>query len=172
MRVGEDHRAEALPEVAAQQGEIGRLARIVLPAGARERDRELLDDAARARGEEQDAVGEDEGLVDTVGHEEHRRAGASAGQALEFGLHQLARLGVERGKGLVHEQELGFRGEGAGERGTLLHAAGELARPGVRDAGEADPGEDAVGPGGTLGLGKMGKREGDVGATVFQGRRR
>ena len=63
----------------------------------------------------------------------------AAGEPQELALHQLARLGVERGEGLVHQQELGLRGEGAGEGDALLHAAGELARPGVGEARRARP---------------------------------
>ncbi len=43
-------------------------------------------------------------------------------------LQHLARLHVDRGERLVHQQDLRILREGARERGALLHAAGDLVR--------------------------------------------
>ena len=45
---------------------------------------------------------------------------------------------VDLAEGLVHEEDLGVDREGAGHADALLHAAGELARVGLLEAGEAD----------------------------------
>ena len=88
----------------------------------------------------------------------------AAGQLQELALHQLARLGVERGEGLVHQQELGLRRQGARQRDALLHAAAQLARPGVREAREPDPRQHRGDAPGAVGLGEVGEGEGHVAA--------
>jgi hypothetical protein len=49
--------------------------------------------------------------------------------ALNYGPKLVANDLVERAERLVHQQKLRVECEGAGDRGALLHAAGEL--PGV-----------------------------------------
>jgi hypothetical protein len=51
---------------------------------------------------------------------------------------------VERGEGLVHEQQLRPQRERAGDRDAHLHAAGQLARIGVRELVEADQREAGI----------------------------
>ncbi|MET4278485.1 hypothetical protein ABIB68_006587 [Bradyrhizobium sp. F1.2.2] len=60
----------------------------------------------------------------------------------QFTLQRLARLGVERGERLVHQQHLGIIGEASRDRDTLLHAAGELMRIAVGKAGQPDQVEE------------------------------
>ena len=47
---------------------------------------------------------------------------------LELVVQQVAGHGVERAERLVHQQDVGVLGEGAGQRDPLAHAAGELVR--------------------------------------------
>ena len=53
-------------------------------------------------------------------------------------LHQAAGLRIKRAERLVHQQDLRIEGEGAGDRGPLLHPAGQLRRIAVLEAGEPD----------------------------------
>src|SRR4051812_9117762 len=99
--------------------------------GARARDVDVEDglDAPRPCAHHDDAVGEEDRLVDLVGNEEHRLAGLVP-DLEQLLLHELARLRVERGKRLVHQQDLGVGGERAGQVAALLHAARKLVRVG------------------------------------------
>ena len=81
--------------------------------------------------EEDDALGEVEGFVEVVGDEQDGFADAGE-QVAEHGLHLGAGEGIERAEGLVHEQDGGVGGEGAGEADALALASGEL--PGVAGA--------------------------------------
>ena len=87
--------------------------------------------------EHQHAVGQKHRLVDLVGDEQHGLA-ALLPDAQQLGLHDLARLRVERGERLVHQQHVGIDRERAGEIDALAHAAGKLARIIVLEAAEAD----------------------------------
>jgi hypothetical protein len=73
---------------------------------------------------EDDTVGDGEGFFLVVGDVDGGAAGGFADSA-DFGAHFEAELGVEIGEGLVEEEAIGLGGEGAGESGTLLLAAGE-----------------------------------------------
>ena len=64
----------------------------------------------------------------------------------ELLLHLAADQRVERREGLVHEQDVGVRGEGPGETDALAHAARELVGHRVGAAAETDQVEDASGP--------------------------
>src|SRR4051794_39247448 len=99
-----------------------RLALEMKRARARDVDVEDRLDAPGPRAHHDDAVGKEDGLVDLVGNEEHRLAGL-APDLEQLLLHELARLGVERGERLVHEQDLRVGGQRAGEVTALLHAA-------------------------------------------------
>ena len=78
--------------------------------------------------EHDDAVGEVDGLVDVVGDEEDRDPVVLAHLEDEV-LEVAARLRVDGGERLVHEQDRRLVGERAGDRDALLHPAGEL--PGI-----------------------------------------
>ena len=107
--------------------------------------RSIVDDAADvtghavrgAAGHHDDAVGEEDGLLDRVGDEHHGRLGLDV-DALELGLQIRPGERVERAERLVHQQHRGLVREHAGDRDALLHAAGELAGVLVGEAGEAD----------------------------------
>ena len=90
--------------------------------------------------EEDDALGQVEGFVEIVGDQQDGFADAGE-QVAQHGLHLGAGEGIERAEGLVHQQDAGIGGEGAGEADALALAAGEL--PGIAGAelGEVEPGE-------------------------------
>ena len=72
-----------------------------------------------------------------MGDEDHRgRPALPDPQQLE--LEDLPRLRVDRRERLVHQQDLRLRREGPGEPRPLLHAAGELIRIRLLEAGEPD----------------------------------
>ena len=79
------------------------------------------------RSEDQHPVGEEDRLVDLV-RDEDRGLSRRVADPHEFGLHDLARLRVERGERLVEQEHLGLERERAGEIDALPHAAGELVR--------------------------------------------
>src|SRR5687767_4355066 len=100
-------------------------------------DGDVGDDPSRAPRHDDDAIGEEHGLVDLVRYEEHGLA-RRVPDAQELGLHELAGLCVKRGKGLVHEEDLRIDGERSREVRALLHAAGELVRVTVLEPGQTD----------------------------------
>ena len=71
----------------------------------------------------------------------------------QLALQIFARLGVERGERLVHQENVGIVGEAAGDRHALLHAAGKLVGITVAESGEADHGEKVLGLLGALAAG-------------------
>src|ERR1700730_1561239 len=94
-------------------------------------------DGAGTRGHDHDAIGEKDGLRDAVGDENHGLL-VLLPDPEQLLLHHLARLGVERAEGLVHEEHGGMVGEHAGYGHALLHPARKLAGILVLVLGEAD----------------------------------
>ena len=72
-----------------------------------------------------DRVGEAEGLVDVVRHEDHR-LGEARLQVAELVLQAGADERIERAEGLVHQQDRRIGGQGAGEADALALAAAQL----------------------------------------------
>ncbi len=87
----------------------------------------LRDARLRAVGHQQDAVGEQDGLVHVVGDHEGGLAGLGD-EAAHLLLQRAAGERVERAERLVHQQQFRRDGEGAGDADALLHAARELRR--------------------------------------------
>ena len=89
-----------------------------------------------------DAVGQEHRLVDRVRDEDDGaplgRGTVLAPDAQELVLQDQARLRVERGERLVHQQHLGLVGHQSRERDALAHAARELMRILLLGACEAD----------------------------------
>ena len=94
--------------------------------------------------EDGDAVGHRQRLALVVGDEDEGDAERPL-QALQFLLHLLAQLQVERAERFVEQQHLRLVDEGAGERHALALAAGELARPALAVARQLDQGERLFG---------------------------
>src|SRR5215467_14496840 len=101
-----------------------------------ESDRDHGLDAAWACGEDDDPVCQRYRLVDVMGNEQHRGATAAPHVDQEL-LHPLARLHVEGGERLVHQQHLGPHGKSARDRDALAHATGQLVRPFIERGREA-----------------------------------
>ena len=100
----------------------------------RQVDEHLVLEPAGAVGHHQDAVGDVDGLLHVMGHEQDREPVRlpDAGEQL---LHQEPRLRVERPERLVHEQDPGPVAERPGDGHALLHPARELPRVRVGERG-------------------------------------
>ena len=110
-------------------------------------DRRLVDRRPR---EDHHLLAEQRRLGDVVGDEDDRQ-GALGGEPQPE--HRLLKLlagqRVERGEGLVHQQEVGVEDERAGDGDALPLAAGELrgiAAAKVGDAEDLEPAADDLGP--------------------------
>ena len=106
--------------------------------GARARQFDL-DNAfgfARTIRHHQDPVGELHRFGDVVG-DQQRRLLQGLLDLQHLVAEQQSRLLVERGEGLVHQQDFRLGGERAGERDALAHAAGEFDRMPVLEAVQA-----------------------------------
>ncbi|OLT20400.1 hypothetical protein BJF78_09935 [Pseudonocardia sp. CNS-139] len=114
---------------------------------ARARDVDVLHvpHPARPPGHHDHPVGQQHRLVDVVRHEQ-------GGDPLlhpdprQLQVHPPPRHRVQGAERLVEQQDVRFEGERAGDRDALAHAAGELARPRVLEAGEADEREQVADP--------------------------
>ena len=78
--------------------------------------------------EHDDPVGQQNGFLNVVGHQENafRRDLLVEPQLHQFAAKVLRRQHVERGERLIHEQDLRFNRQRAGESHALFHAAGKL----------------------------------------------
>jgi hypothetical protein len=87
------------------------------------------------RREDRHPIGEICRLADVVGHEENRLP-RFLPDLLQLLVQDVASLSVERGEGLVHEQDLRIHREGAGDGNSLSHASGQLMRVRAGESGE------------------------------------
>ena len=113
-------------------------------ARALERHVDDVGDAARPRGHDDHAVGEQDRLGDVVG-DEHRGGLGLLVDLQQLDVQPLAGDLVDRRERLVEQQDVDADHEQPGERDALLHAAREVARVGVLEAAEPDHVEQAVG---------------------------
>ena len=79
-----------------------------------------------------------------MGHEQHRGAGFLADAQQQVVHLQPGQL-VERAERLVHQQQVRLMDEGAAQGDALLHAAGELMRPGVVEGRKTDQRQELAG---------------------------
>ena len=100
--------------------------------------------AAGPGGHRVDAIGEQDGLVDVVGDEDHGRA-ALVPDAHQLVLQGGARERVQRAERLVHQQHLRVHGQAARHRHALAHAAGQLARALARGRRQVDERHELLG---------------------------
>ena len=112
------------------------LARLGRPR-LRQVDRDDRRDPPGPRRHDDDARGQEHGLGDRVGDEDHRRAGLRP-DAQQLEVEPLARHLVERAERLVHQQERRRERERARDRDALLHAARELPGVVLLEPGELD----------------------------------
>ena len=97
-------------------------------------------DVAGIAAQHDDAVGQQHGFFNVVGDQEDGLGGHGlvGPQLQQFAAQVLGGEHVERGEGLVHEEDFGLDDQGAGKADALLHAAGELLGIGGLKAVEAD----------------------------------
>ncbi len=97
-------------------------------ARLRKLDAKIGADVAGIAAEHDDAIGQQDGFLDVVGHDEDALGGHGLlGPELEqFAAQVFGREHVEGGEGLVHEEHFGLDDESAGKADALLHAAGEF----------------------------------------------
>src|SRR5258708_27632745 len=107
-------------------------------------DRHAVQHAAGARREHDHAIRQIDGLVDVVGDEDDRLARAAPDVEQER-LHLVARLHVERGERLVHQEDPGTPAQRARDGHPLLHAARQLVRELRRELAQADLAQELVG---------------------------
>ena len=142
-------------------------------ARPRQRHADLVLDPPGPVGHHEHAIGDEDGLLDVVRHEQHGQAVPlpDVGQEL---LHDAARERVERTERLVHQQQAGSIGERARDRDPLLHAARELARLRVGELVEPDERQQLVGARALLGARQLlaAQRELDVAARAQPGEQR
>ncbi len=84
----------------------------------------------------EDPIGERDGLVHIVGHEQHGRI-VGAPQLQHQFVHLDAGQGVERRKGLIQQQEFGFADQGPRERRPLRLAPRQRGGPGFDPVAQA-----------------------------------
>src|SRR5712691_7379682 len=113
-------------------------------ARAREGDANLGPERARMGREHDDPVGEVDGLGDVVGDVDDGLA-RLAPDVDQHPLHLVAGERVQRGEGLVHEEDGRVVGQGAGDGHALLHPPAQLVRVGAGKALEVHQGEEALG---------------------------
>ena len=101
---------------------------------------EIGADVAGIAAQHDDAVGQQHRLLDVVGDEEDGLGGHGllGPQLQQFAAQVLGGEHVERGEGLVHEEDFRLDDQGAGEADALPHAAGKLLGIGGLEAVEAD----------------------------------
>ena len=106
--------------------------------------RKSVRDMAGIAAQHDDAVGEQHGFFDVVGHDEDGagRDSLVVPQFQQFAAEVLRGEHVERGEGLVHEEDLRLDNQRAGKADALPHAAGELLGVGGSKAVEADGVDD------------------------------
>ena len=143
-----DFVAQFVENFAGGAGDVG----VFQMTRARQVDREFTLDAAGAEGQQNDAIAEANGFADVVGDENDGASGL-APDALQFVVQQVASLGVERGEGFVHQQNIGLGGKRAGDGHALPHAAGELVSVAVLEFAEMHQAQVVVGLFLALGLG-------------------
>jgi hypothetical protein len=103
--------------------------------GPRQPDGEVLLHLAGPARQDDDAVGQEDRLIDIMGDEQHRDLVVFPDLQQQF-LHHAARLCVEGPEGLIHQKDRGLVDQRPGDGDALAHAARELLRIGILEAGE------------------------------------
>ena len=115
-------------------------------ARVRERVDDLAPNGAGVGAEDDDAIPEEDGLLDEMRDEEDRREARQAlrEEPVDLGAQGLRRQHVERRERLVHAEQLGAAHEGARDPDALLHSARELLRKRARVARESHGRQDGL----------------------------
>src|SRR2546423_3965725 len=106
-------------------------------AGAGKIHGKLIFHAPGTKGKKHDAIAQANGLSHVVSDENDRPAGVTP-DALEFIVQKVAGLRIERGKGLIHQENVRFGGEGARDGNTLSHATRKLVDVALLEFCEVD----------------------------------
>ena len=153
--------AQHVPEGAELPGVLIRLADPDDVARARELDRVHVLDAAGPARQDDDAVGEGDGLGQVVGDEDDGLA-LPGPEGQELGLEAELRVGVERAERLVHEEDLRLDDERADERHALAHSARQGRREDVLEPLEPHQPDGVPDPSLALGPGIAPVREAEL----------
>ena len=78
--------------------------------------------------EQQNAVGETDGFTEVVGYEDDRPTYLGLPKLEEFSLYFDSGLRIEGGKRFVHQQDVRIQSPRSGQRDTLAHPLGEVAK--------------------------------------------
>src|SRR3984957_2316365 len=97
----------------------------------------LMLERDRAVAHHEDTVGERDGLVDVMRHQQHARP-VLGDQFTHQIMHADARQRIERREGLVQQQKLWFLHQGPRQRDALSLSAGQIARPVVETIAKSD----------------------------------
>ena len=135
LRIALEHFvAQHGPDLRVQFDEARMGAHLGHVARARQVDRELADRMRRRPGRQHHhAVAHRDGFVQVVRDEQHRLL-LGGPQVEHFVFHQLPGLDVERGEGLVHQDDVGVQRQRLRQRRALAHAARQLVRIAVAEA--------------------------------------
>ncbi len=108
-----------------------------------------MDDLAGLQ--DQHPVGQRDGFVDVVGHEQHTEAVLTP-EVEQQRAHAQPGQRVERAERLVEQQQVRLGHQRTGQRNPLRLTTGQRQRPHLGAVGEADVGQRTVGAGLLLGL--------------------
>src|SRR5579871_5384377 len=135
-RIATSCRFSNVPPDALAQAAKGVAREHLVGARPRQRDLQMIDDAAGPRRHHRDLVGEIHRLREAVGDEHDGLAGRRP-DPQQLVAHGHPRLLVQRRERLVHQQHRRILHQTACDRDALLHAAGELMRMASAEAFEA-----------------------------------
>ena len=113
-------------------------------ARARQVDGHVLADPSRAPRHDDHAIAESDGLLDVVGHEEHRGVGRLP-QAEQLLLQDDLRLRVDRSERFVHQEVFGSGEKRTGQADALAHPDRELVWVGVTELRETEALDEGLG---------------------------
>src|ERR1700687_5859710 len=128
---------QVVPDLAVDLAELRLHANLGHVARPRQRHRIVRLHGPWSGADDEDAIGQRDGLLEVVGDEDNRRTGGSP-QRKELVFHQRSRLHVEGAEGLVHQQDLWLVDQALRERDALPHPTRQLIRIAVLEAGEPD----------------------------------
>src|SRR5438046_2898182 len=141
----EDLIAEVLPDLFVNLDKAGLKTDLGDVARTRQVDLVGALDRARSSRDDEHAVAERDRLFEVMGHEDDRRGGGRP-QVEQLVFHQRPCLHIEGAEGFVHEQDPGPVDQALSEGDALAHAARQLIRVAVLEAGEANTRDPVASP--------------------------
>src|SRR2546427_6146664 len=119
--------SEVVPDLLIYPGELRMEADLAYVPRTRKVNAVRALDGPRAGGDHDDAIGERDGLLEIMGHEDDGRPRRRP-QLEQLVLHERPRLHVERAERLVPQQDAGLVDERLGEGGAVAHGSGGAVR--------------------------------------------